>query len=206
MMPKLAVLGLFVVLATSCGSDSGDPTAGSVAPDRVPSSSGVPGTLTDPAAPQSSIEGEPSAGCPLDQEQVSRVVGSRLQPIDGIGDAKSPGDPADGAQRSGDLSCAFESPDWFAGVGVAPLEPEMTATTAPVPTIEGIDREHFGHIDLDRSGRWNAEIMVTDGQQMFTLTVTNNASGSDTYPPTDGPPQREPTLNVVKGLVELLPG
>lgn len=207
---KLVVLGCFALLSvSSCGSERAGSTGATDASDPGGTSAAASEPLEDaaaPAAPESSIDEAPSVDCPLEEDQVSQVVGSRLEPIEEAPYPEPPQEATEGENHTGTVSCGFESSDWSVGVSATPLEPQMTATTAPVPTIEGISREHFGGLNLDRSGRWNSMVMFTDGQQMFTLTVTNNASGSDTYPPTAGPPQRQLTHDAVSALVELLAG
>jgi len=57
----------------------------------------------------------------------------------------------------------------------------------------------------DRSGLWvvDREYALVD-DHVITLYLRNNASGSDTYPPIDAPPQKPRTLAAAAALLQLL--
>lgn len=62
----------------------------------------------------------------------------------------------------------------------------------------------FASAELDRSGRWEIRRWKIVGDHLIDLRLTNDTSGSDTYPPTVGPPQHDRSVAAGVALMRLL--
>lgn len=109
------------------------------------------------------------------------------------------------ATDAGD-GCSFSGGTWTVSFTSTAFDPAMTETTPVLSTIPGIAVPHTGRVDLERGGVWNGDVSFVSGDRMVQLRVRNATRGSDTYPPTDGPPQRPVTEQSTVDLANALSG
>jgi hypothetical protein len=117
--------------------------------------------------------------------------------------ASALGEPATflGTDESG---CGFTAGQWSLGVRAEHHDPAPQERAVNGPTLDGVSVPHSAWLNNDRSGQWkvNATLVVDD--VLYALFLQNHASGSDTYPPSDGPEQRPVTAAAAAALINAL--
>jgi hypothetical protein len=170
-------VGLLALTATACGSESR--AQGTAIDSTVAATTSIPATayvcvITDPAV-------------------LSAALGYEAVPIAGTcGFAAGPFDVS--------VETFAYDPD---GTGSGP---DYTKGTIPpsAPRLDGIKLPHTGRVSMNRGGGYQGDVTVVDGATVFDVTVMNHSSGSDTYSPTDGPPQKGPTEAAVVAVANAI--
>ena len=57
---------------------------------------------------------------------------------------------------------------------------------------------------MNRGGQYQGDVSAIDGDTIVIVTVMNHTSGSDTYQPSDGPPQQGPTEAATVAVVNAI--
>jgi len=98
--------------------------------------------------------------------------------------------------------CGFTAGLWTLGVRVDPYDPKATGELKTSPSLNGTSVPNQTFLTNDRSGRWYVRSTFIVNDQLYTFQLVNTASGSDTYPPIDGEPQRPVTESAALRLID----
>lgn len=191
----LAAVFLLGGAAAGCGSED---DGGGAAPPSTEATTTTTGAAADGTTGGPDGE-QPDAGPGPDCDVVAGADVAEALGVDAVTTV------VDVPSSAGRSACTFTAGDWEVGVTSVPLSPAMTATSGPLPTLPGVDAVHAGWVEQDRSGRWAARAMVAVGDRNVEVSVRNLGSGSDTYPPSEGPEQqpatREAGVRVVNAVL-----
>lgn len=183
--PLFSAIAAAAVLVTGCGA-TGDTTtpASSVASSSTTTATDTPSTTAvAPGTPH-------NAAC--DELPADTITAATGEPVTDT--------------TTYDTSCTRTSDHWTVTIDVHPTTAPTIEQTVPpgFTTIAGITTPHAHQINLERGGRWHTLTLIDAGEHTYTLNITNNTAGSDTYPPADAPPQHDPTNTVAAQLVAAL--
>lgn len=171
-----------VLLATSCGaSNDGDDASSDAPTTSVPTSSTSTTTTTAPAPTAPPPAAERECG-PLTADDVAVSAGVAVSEVRRI------------MESTGDPTCSFVAGQLtFTSWEGIPAALEQSVTTVPPPGIPGVAVSGGYRVDMERGGRYVGSVGLFPPGRAIEIRVRNDAGGSDTYPPADGPAQRERT-------------
>lgn len=145
----------------------------------------VTATTVDPDLRVSPDLGPPASCGDVDADLVSRALDTKATFL--------------GVDPSG---CGFTAGQWTLGVRVDPYDPAATGDLKTSPSIDGAKVPNQTIVTNDRSGGWWARSTLIVKDRLYTFQLVDSASGSDTYPATNGEPQRQVTESATTRLID----
>jgi hypothetical protein len=184
---RVGYLAIAVVLGAAilgCGSSGATSNAETTPTNASPDPTE---TTVDPELGVKPDFGPPASCGEVDVDVVTRALGT---------DAKFLGvDPS---------GCGFTAGQWILGVRVDPYDPDATGALKTSPSLSGTSVPNQTFLTNDRSGRWQVRSTLIVKEKLYTFQLVNTASGSDTYPPTEGEPLRPVTEVTALRLIEAI--
>ena len=142
-------------------------------------------TTVDPELGVTPDLGPPASCGDMDAEFVTRTLGEEARFL--------------GVDASG---CGFTAGLWTLGVRVEPHDPATNGELRTSPSLNGTTVPNQTFLTNDRSGFWFANSALIANGRLYTFQLRNTARGADTYPPTDGEPQRPVTESAALRLID----
>ncbi len=162
-----------------------DGTPGTTAATSTIAPVGITATTVDPELGVRPDLGPPASCGDVDADLVSRALDTKATFL--------------GVDPSG---CGFTAGQWTLGVRVDPYDPAATGDLKTSPSIDGAKVPNQTIVTNDRSGGWWARSTLIVKDRLYTFQLVDSASGSDTYPATNGEPQRQVTESATTRLID----
>lgn len=183
-MRSRAVVALVLsmsVVSIACGAPDGEQDASS-GPTSTISMASMPPTSTSAPVTDSRPPGTERDCGPLTADDVAVAAGVAVSEVRRL------------TESTGDPTCSFTVGELtFTSWEGIPAVVDPSATTVPTPGIAGVDVPGGLTVDMERGGRYVGSVGLFPPGRAIEIRVQNDAAGPDTYPPEDGPAQRERT-------------